>query len=433
LEMFTGEVNWQSGVVAGYALEAYLKHGSGDAELAATLPSLPAGVAELLRRCFQIDPAKRPQTMAECAAELLKIYEAVCGEPYPRPEPQVVGDTAGALNNRALSLLDLGRPEEAEALFEQALELDKQHLDVAYNRGLARWRRGRVTDQELLFALEQLAKDRPADPGLEEAQGWVCLESGRFKAAVAHFEKALELGAGAEARRGFKMARPPAEENAGECLRTFEGHAGPVNPVAFSPDGRYCLSGSFDKTLKLWELSTGDCLRTFKGHTSGVLSVAISPDGRYCLSGSRDKTIKLWEFSTGDCLRTFEGHTNDVNSVAISPDGRYCLSGSKDHTIKLWELDWAYEFPGWDEWDAGAEPYLQNYLTLQTPAAAQLPADREPTPKKVTAALTRQGKPAWTEEDFTALLLDLSRRGYGWLKPEGVRRKLEEMAKTEPC
>jgi len=117
--------------------------------------------------------------------------------------------------------------------------------------------------------------------------------------------------------------------------------------------------------------------------------------------------------------------------VAISPEVRYCLSGSFDKTLKLWELDWAYEFPGWAEWDAGAEPYLQHFLTRHTLAAAQLPADREPTPQEVTAALTRQGKPAWTEEEFKALLLELSRRGYGWLKPEGVRRKLEEMAKAE--
>jgi len=189
-----------------------------------------------------------------------------------------------------------------------------------------------------------------------------------------------------------------------------------------------------DKKLKLWEVASGRHLRTFEGHTGDVNSVAFSPDGCYCLSGSDDQTLKLWEVDSGRHLRTFEGHTGDVNSVAFPPDGRYCLSGSgnwTDWTLKLWELDWAYEFPGWAEWDAGAEPYLQNFLTRHTPNAALLSASCPAWLRKITAALTRQGKPAWTEEDFTALLLDLSRRGYGWLKPEGVRRKLEEMAKTE--
>jgi WD40 repeat protein len=82
-----------------------------------------------------------------------------------------------------------------------------------------------------------------------------------------------------------------------------------------------------------------------EGHTKSVDSVAISPDGRFALSGSEDKTLRLWELSTGRCIRIMEGHTNDVNSVAISPDGRFALSGSGDNTIRLWEFIWELEFP----------------------------------------------------------------------------------------
>jgi len=100
-----------------------------------------------------------------------------------------------------------------------------------------------------------------------------------------------------------------------------------------------------DKTIRLWEVTTGKELRRFEGHSSWVTSVAFSPDGRYILSGSKDKTLKLWEVSTGRELRRFEGHSDSVNSVAFSPDGRYILSGSSDSTIRLWELDWEWEFP----------------------------------------------------------------------------------------
>jgi WD40 repeat protein len=124
----------------------------------------------------------------------------------------------------------------------------------------------------------------------------------------------------------------------GTEIRTFSGHSFAVSSVAFSPDGRYALSGSGDKTLKLWEVASGAEIRTFSGHSSDVLSVAFSPDGRYALSGAPDKTLKLWEVASGAEIRTFSGHSNWVISVAFSPDGRYALSGSGDNTLKLWEV-----------------------------------------------------------------------------------------------
>ena len=63
------------------------------------------------------------------------------------------------------------------------------------------------------------------------------------------------------------------------------------------------------------------------GHTADVLSVAFSPDGRYIVSGGLDNTVRLWERETGKQVRIFEGHTSWVFSVAFSPDGRYIVSG----------------------------------------------------------------------------------------------------------
>ena len=121
-------------------------------------------------------------------------------------------------------------------------------------------------------------------------------------------------------------------------LLSFSGHSDSAICVAIAPDGRTALSGSHDKTLKLWDLATGKELRTFTGHPEMVSSVAIAPDGRTVLSGSYDKTLRLWDLASGNALRTFVGHTTAVFSVAIAPDGRTALSGGNDRSLKLWEL-----------------------------------------------------------------------------------------------
>ncbi|MEH1885909.1 WD40 repeat domain-containing protein, partial [Nostoc sp.] len=80
----------------------------------------------------------------------------------------------------------------------------------------------------------------------------------------------------------------------GKEIRTLKGHDSSVFSVSFSADGKTLASGSYDKTIKLWNLETGKEIRTLKGHDSSVFSVSFSADGKTLASGSGDKTIKLW-------------------------------------------------------------------------------------------------------------------------------------------
>jgi WD40 repeat protein len=76
-----------------------------------------------------------------------------------------------------------------------------------------------------------------------------------------------------------------------------------------------------------------------EGHSLGVLSVVYSPDGTKIISGSVDKTIKIWDANTGICLQTLEGHSSNVYSVAYSPDDKRIVSGSADKTVKIWGVE----------------------------------------------------------------------------------------------
>jgi WD40 repeat protein len=80
-----------------------------------------------------------------------------------------------------------------------------------------------------------------------------------------------------------------------------------VNSVAFSPDGQRVLTGSWDKTARLWDASTGKEIRRFEGHSESVESVAFSRDGKWVVTGSGDKTARLWEVPTGKEILRFEG------------------------------------------------------------------------------------------------------------------------------
>ena len=97
----------------------------------------------------------------------------------------------------------------------------------------------------------------------------------------------------------------------------FLGHSDCVNSVAFSPDGAYILSGSDDKSLKLWDRQTGKIVKSYEGHSNRVNSVAFSPDGAYILSGSADKSLKLWDRQTGKIVKSYPTTTLDTEIQPI--------------------------------------------------------------------------------------------------------------------
>src|SRR4028118_785559 len=121
-------------------------------------------------------------------------------------------------------------------------------------------------------------------------------------------------------------------------LRTLEGHSNSVNAVAVTADGKRAISGSFDKTIKVWGLTTGKELFTLKGHSDSVNAVAVTGDGKRAISGSSDNTIKVWDLTTGKEQFTLKGHSDSVKAVAVTPEGKRAISASWDTTIKVWDL-----------------------------------------------------------------------------------------------
>jgi WD40 repeat protein len=125
----------------------------------------------------------------------------------------------------------------------------------------------------------------------------------------------------------------------GHSLLTCQGHQSWAWTAQFTPDSQRIVSGSADRTLRIWSVATGQCLQVLTGHQGWIWSVSISPDGHTIASASDDGTIKLWEAASGICQRTIPVAGGSVFAVAYSPDGRVFATGSQDGGIGIWEAE----------------------------------------------------------------------------------------------
>jgi serine/threonine protein kinase/WD40 repeat protein len=392
LEMFAAGVTWPSGDLAPRALEDHQAAGPRHD----WLPRMPPELVQLLRLCFHREPARRPRNASEIAQALRSIYSSSVGREYRRLTPRPGITPADTLNNRALSLLDLGKPEEAKRLWNEALRVVPNHPEATYNLGLVQWRTGAQSEQaaqaEYKSCLQVLSDVVRTHPGY-----WLPLylkaqveaEQGEWQSTLDTLRQVAEGDAG---RKEVVSLTSLARERA---LRGVQ-RSGPdverrqvVNSGSMGTDGRYALAGR-RQALALWEIATGRRLRTFEGHTGSVGCVHLGAGGKFVLSGGEgllieitdiddprlvgctervwvdsdcviyhernkpmppgmglfseegadcgllgiyeDLTVRLWDVDTGNCVRTFEGHTGPVNSACLTPDGRFVVSGSGFYT-----------------------------------------------------------------------------------------------------
>ena len=223
--------------------------------------------------------------------------------------------------------------------------------------------------------------------------GLMCLEAMLLVLPAAPATAQDKKDAKKEEKKDEKpKVEPPKNERiypAALPVLEIKGHGDWVNRVVFTPDGKYLVTASRDKTLRIWEAGsgkeilkikdlpasavaiaispdggrlattagkwvkdkqhwvgevdlydakTGKLIRTIQGHTEPIGAVAFHPDGKLLATASNDGTVKIWDSADGKEMYSLKGHAGPVNTVVFSADGKWLASGGDDKTVKIWEV-----------------------------------------------------------------------------------------------
>ncbi|MBQ6619706.1 MAG: protein kinase [Thermoguttaceae bacterium] len=431
LSMFHGRSPCKKGgQTAAEVFEVFLKVPPAEGH-----PSIPPQMVQILRRCFRKDPEQRPESMGQVADELVAVYEDVFGQPYPRPKPASNSNSAESSCNRAISLLDLGKNDEAYTEISKAVEMAPWHPQVTFDQVLMSWRFGIIDDLTALEAVTELARHNRCDAQSHYALGLIQRERGNPRAALVAFQRAVELEKDrVEFVKALKNCRLIVDQEAA-CVATLSLRPLEITPrqwVYISPgrqfifyplagsrfELRHTLTGTVSTGFRqvghtealalsddyLWQVlqdgedalvkhadfpdsipqdsplrllpaeerfrrvdwgrkddavcpekgirltingnqvdrydeRTGQRVLSFKGHQREVTALKMSRDGKWAATGSFDSSLRLWQVETGRCVRTFRGISGTVGGIWIDDDHRFLMTLVQGTQLRIWNVD----------------------------------------------------------------------------------------------
>ncbi|CAN2040567.1 jouberin [Candidatus Magnetomoraceae bacterium gMMP-15] len=311
--------------------------------------NFPVNLAEVLKKCVQWNPLERYGSFVEIRNDLNKIYQDLYHRKSLYADLELVGMEGDGLNNQGVSYIELKHYDIAHKCFKEAVAKEKFHPQANWNIGD-------------LYELNQSLIHPEWKDTTSEMLNFI-LDSSKLTKKQIKQRTQLAL---------------KSESFLDAAALPLKGHKKDIESVVFSPDGQILASGSWDKTVKLWNVNNGYLIKTFKGHKLGVGDVAFSPDGKLLASGSRgtnviiwnikkskpiktlrtggvtsvafssdgkllatgglNNPVKLWRVRSGKSLKTLEGHVLYIGSLAFSPNGKFLASGSYDKEAKLWNV-----------------------------------------------------------------------------------------------
>ena len=315
LEMLLGRAPWQPGHV--------------DHVFEASSP-IWEGAVDLLRRMLAKDPTDRPKA-AEVAEELTAM---LASRGITRKPPAGAEMRAAALNNRAVSLLDLDQREEARKNLQEALAIDPCHPEAIFNDTLLAWRAGEMNDRGALDRVRQAisTSDRWEAKLLE---AWIHIERGDEKNAWKVLDRVAEIAAGAvRGTRAVARASRAVRDGIRE-LKSFRAMPGTADAMAVSHDERCVIVGGRNGEVGVFDLTTGRKEHSFAAHKEYVFGVAMTRDGHRVYSAGWDDVLTGHDVETGK--RIFQHELGGkASAFELSGDDKKAWTGTHSGTLRSW-------------------------------------------------------------------------------------------------
>ncbi|NEQ53308.1 MAG: DnaJ domain-containing protein [Leptolyngbya sp. SIO3F4] len=259
-----------------------------------------------------------------------------------------------AYQARAFTLEKLGLDRWAQTDFEKIAELKRRYssathsktdttdladADIAFQRGLSQFKARKYGAAIENFTIAIRINPKHVEAYRYRSQAY--FHRGYDEQADADFSRMRDLEKRAKGSASAATQKPSSTPT-WQCIHTLSRHTSVVSAVAITRDGKKLVTGSYDQTLRLWNIKNGSLLKTFSDHKKEIHCVAISGDGKFVASGSADKTIKIWDLRTGALLRSIGnlliGHSDTIKALAFSPNNQFLASASLDKTIRLWSV-----------------------------------------------------------------------------------------------
>jgi WD40 repeat protein/serine/threonine protein kinase len=302
--------------------------------------NLPRAVVDIMMTCLNKNPADRYPSFCELSEALERFWKSQWPSRKVRRRPDVLGLKADSLNNHAVSLLDLGKEDEARRLLEDAHSADPDHLQAVYNLYALRWMRAEASDIEVVNRMNSLRIEARETPDHRHLMGLVMLQRGAVSQAAPLLKSACEEAAHYRERwsdfpggpDGFiaSLGLRPIEERT-----VFGGHVKKILALGFTPNAEKAVSVGEDRSIRVWDTASARCLKTIRTVSFTPVAACVSADASLAATsyGGAYRTIDVWDLSRGVSLRKMK----DMASVsaAFSWDATRLVCVSESGAVHL--------------------------------------------------------------------------------------------------